>query len=492
MTASWKRTSSWRASASPPSATGLPAGGREVIDAAGCYVLPGLIDFHTHVDDRIGRFDLADDYESGTRVALLNGITTLCTFVTQGPDRHPAAGPPARPARKAEGRCHADVAWHLTPTPFEAATGASWRPSSRAGYRTFKFYTTYRDAGIFADEHRLEELFRRLGPLGVRFLVHCEDDALIAAVDPSRLDLSRAPTHARLRPGGGRGRRPSRRSWPWPRAAGCRLHVVHVSTSAARSGSGDARAPAGRHLRDLPPVPLAGRELAGPPGRPPLDLLAAPARGPRALPGAGPRQGPSTCSPRTTAPSGATDKDDWDGQDVRTVANGLAGPRRPAPPGLEALGGRPRPGRPGARAPALAEPCRAPRPRRPQGCAAPRPGRRRRRPRPRRPRAARPLLAGATSTRPTRASPRPSPSATSSLRGRARRRGRPPSSTPADPRRGTACTRSLDLNPIMETPMPSPAIRELARRLPGPQDRPVPEGLPPHLGAPRPRRSRRS
>ena len=41
----------------------------------------------------------------------------------------------------------------------------------RAGHRTFKLYTTYRPAGLFSDAGRLEELFRRLGPLGVRFLL---------------------------------------------------------------------------------------------------------------------------------------------------------------------------------------------------------------------------------------------------------------------------------------------------------------------------------
>ena len=56
-----------------------------VLDAAGCYVLPGLVDLHVHLDDRIGGCFLADTYESGSRVALQNGVTTLCSFITHGP-----------------------------------------------------------------------------------------------------------------------------------------------------------------------------------------------------------------------------------------------------------------------------------------------------------------------------------------------------------------------------------------------------------------------
>ena len=120
-----------------------------VVDAAGCFVLPGLVDFHVHVGDRIGRFELADDYESGTRVAVKNGVTTICAFVTQGPGQ--SLGEALRAARaRAEGRCHADVAWHLTPTRFEAADWKEMEELVRAGHRTFKLYTTYRAAGLFS------------------------------------------------------------------------------------------------------------------------------------------------------------------------------------------------------------------------------------------------------------------------------------------------------------------------------------------------------
>ncbi|MGV8017979.1 MAG: amidohydrolase family protein [Ignavibacteria bacterium] len=55
----------------------------EIIDADGCYVFPGFIDMHTHLDDTIGKYYLADTYDSASEVALENGITTLFNFITQ-------------------------------------------------------------------------------------------------------------------------------------------------------------------------------------------------------------------------------------------------------------------------------------------------------------------------------------------------------------------------------------------------------------------------
>lgn len=171
----------------------------QVIDARGCYVLPGLIDFHTHLDDRIGPYCLADGYASGTRMALENGITTLCTFVTQGASETLLQALTTVWA-KAAGRNHCDVLWHLTPTTFSPGDLATLQTLAAGGYRTLKFYTTYKDAGICSTYEHLESLFRSLSPQGSLFLVHCEDNACIDAVDTAELDLSKALTHTLLRP----------------------------------------------------------------------------------------------------------------------------------------------------------------------------------------------------------------------------------------------------------------------------------------------------
>lgn len=299
----------------------LPADGARVIDASGCYVLPGLIDFHTHVDDRIGRFYLADDYEHGTRIALLNGITTLCTFVTQAEGTLRQALQVAQ--RKAEGRCHTDVAWHLTPTTFSESDWHDLENLARNGYLTFKFYTTYKAAGIYADTQRLEAVFRRLGPLGARFLVHCEDDARIAATDASALDLARASAHARLRP---EAAETAAIEALLSLASRCQvpLHIVHVSTCAGAERILQAREDQDVTCETCPQyLWLDESWLDRPDGH--RWICSPPLRGGRerfrelALAGVFDLIATDHC------PFARTDKDDWDGKDIRTVANGLAG-----------------------------------------------------------------------------------------------------------------------------------------------------------------------
>ena len=44
----------------------LPSAGMEVIDAKGCYLFPGGIDPHTHLEMPFGGTVSKDDFESGT------------------------------------------------------------------------------------------------------------------------------------------------------------------------------------------------------------------------------------------------------------------------------------------------------------------------------------------------------------------------------------------------------------------------------------------
>lgn len=291
-------------------------------DLKGRYLLPGLLDLHVHLDDRIGRFDLADSYRSGSEVAIRSGITTLCSFVTQGPSDTLGAAIECTLA-KARGESHCDLHWHLTPTSFAPADLMALDSLLERGWRTFKLYTTYRNAGIFTDYGRIADLFRRLGPKGAHFLVHCEDDAALRGAFLPDAERSRALAHARIRP-------------PMAEVEAVQkllalaaeheanLHVVHVSTDAAAEAIVRARAH-GKVSCETCPQYLwldegwlerehGHRWICSPPLRKRREDFRALARD-----GAFDVFATDHCAFRRR------DKDDWDGNDVRTVANGLPG-----------------------------------------------------------------------------------------------------------------------------------------------------------------------
>src|SRR5689334_1705670 len=53
------------------------------VDARGCYLIPGGIDAHTHLDMPFGGTNSIDDFESGTVAAAHGGTTTLIDFAIQ-------------------------------------------------------------------------------------------------------------------------------------------------------------------------------------------------------------------------------------------------------------------------------------------------------------------------------------------------------------------------------------------------------------------------
>src|SRR5688500_8987638 len=51
--------------------------GDETLDASGCYIMPGGIDPHTHLEMPFMGTYSADDFESGTRACLSGGTTMV-------------------------------------------------------------------------------------------------------------------------------------------------------------------------------------------------------------------------------------------------------------------------------------------------------------------------------------------------------------------------------------------------------------------------------
>jgi len=87
-------------------APGETASARTFVDAAGSYLLPGLVDAHAHL--REPGLTHKEDFSSGTHAAALGGVTTVLDMPTDDPWTA-TAGQLADKMAMAAGRIHVDV-----------------------------------------------------------------------------------------------------------------------------------------------------------------------------------------------------------------------------------------------------------------------------------------------------------------------------------------------------------------------------------------------
>jgi hypothetical protein len=86
---------------------------RRVLDATGCYVMPGGIDPHVHLEMPFMGTYSTDDFESGTRAAAAGGTTMVVDFCLPDPGQSPA-------------RRAAALGQQVQPAPI-ATTPSTWR-----------------------------------------------------------------------------------------------------------------------------------------------------------------------------------------------------------------------------------------------------------------------------------------------------------------------------------------------------------------------------
>ncbi|MDP2710468.1 MAG: dihydroorotase family protein [Solirubrobacteraceae bacterium] len=153
--------------------------GAAVIDARGCFVLPGMIDSHVHFMDPGD--PRRESFPAGTAAAARQGVTTVIEHTHQWP-----VNTVARLRRKREhlrGRARVDygLAAHVWPDRI-GALGELWR----AGAAYFKAFTCNTHGVPAIEGAALLELGRAVSALDAPCLVHCEDE-LITARNERRL-----------------------------------------------------------------------------------------------------------------------------------------------------------------------------------------------------------------------------------------------------------------------------------------------------------------
>jgi dihydropyrimidinase len=153
-----------------------------LVDAAGCIVLPGIIDPHTHIQLDTGIYRTPDNWEIGTRTAACGGVTTVIDFATQFPGQDIQAALAGRQAEIGD-RAQIDYGLHmmLTQLPEDDASLDGWMTDLLSlGLNSAKVYTTYRP-NYYQDDDALLRVLAAAGKHGVIVMVHCENDALVSA-----------------------------------------------------------------------------------------------------------------------------------------------------------------------------------------------------------------------------------------------------------------------------------------------------------------------
>ena len=152
--------------------------GAEVIDAKGKYVFPGFIDPHVHIYlPFMGTFS-KDDYDSGSRAALVGGTTTLIEMCCPSRQEEPLDGFNLWMS-KAKGISACDFSFHMAVSRFDSSAEEQLRRIVKSGIASFKIFLAYKGAfGI--DDNELYHTLRLAKELGVIVTAHCENAELVA------------------------------------------------------------------------------------------------------------------------------------------------------------------------------------------------------------------------------------------------------------------------------------------------------------------------
>ncbi|NDC24377.1 MAG: dihydropyrimidinase, partial [Proteobacteria bacterium] len=171
------------------------------IDASGCYVFPGGIDAHTHLDLPFMGTSSSDDFESGTRAALFGGTTTIIDFAFQSHGKSLKEGL-SEWHQKARGKALCDYAFHLAVVDFNDRTKTEIRELiEKEGVTSFKTFMAYKGA-LMIDDRQMIGLMNEVKKWGGLVTVHAENgDLADSLIQMNREQGNKAPKyHALSRP----------------------------------------------------------------------------------------------------------------------------------------------------------------------------------------------------------------------------------------------------------------------------------------------------
>ncbi len=195
--------------------------GVKVLDCAGCWVGPGLVDLHSHLRQP-GREE-AETVETGSRAAALGGYTTVVAMPNTTPPIDSAGVVREVLALAATALCTVQVSGAIT----VGRAGERLAPMAELAALGVRLFTD--DGAGVQDGRLMRRALEYARPLGVLLAEHCEDETLAAGgvmhegAWSSRMGVPGQPAEAE--------EVMVMRDIALARLTGARLHLQHLSTA---------------------------------------------------------------------------------------------------------------------------------------------------------------------------------------------------------------------------------------------------------------------
>ncbi|WP_319519404.1 dihydropyrimidinase [uncultured Martelella sp.] len=202
--------------------------GDETLDATGCFVMPGGIDPHVHLEMPFMGTYSTDDFASGTRAAVAGGTTMVVDFCLPDPGQSLLDAIKRWDNKSTSAAC--DYSFHMAITWWDKQVFEEMETVVKEkGINTFKHFMAYKGALMVNDDEMFAS-FQRCAELGAMPLVHAENGDVVASMQAKLMaEGNNGPEgHAYSRPPEVEGEA-TNRAIMIADMAGVPLYVVHTS-----------------------------------------------------------------------------------------------------------------------------------------------------------------------------------------------------------------------------------------------------------------------
>jgi dihydropyrimidinase len=152
---------------------GLAADAAQVIDATDCYVMPGGVDVHTHLDSPSFGVVTVDDFRTGTIAAACGGTTSIVDFCMQAHGQS-LTDALAEWHAKADGKASIDYGFHSVVTDMNDSVFEELATLPEQGVTSFKLFMAYKYMAMIDDLTLIRSL-EQAKKAGALVMVHAEN-----------------------------------------------------------------------------------------------------------------------------------------------------------------------------------------------------------------------------------------------------------------------------------------------------------------------------